>query len=49
MFETNDYSFGWNGEYNGQPCEIGAYVYVIEYDIIDGDAGVKKGSFLLLR
>lgn len=49
MFETNDHTFGWDGTYNGTPCEVGAYVYVIDYDILDGDAGLKQGSFLLLR
>lgn len=49
MFETSDYSAGWDGTFRGEQCEMGAYVFVIEYDIIDGESGIKQGSFLLLR
>ena len=49
MFETSDINQGWDGTYNGKQCEMGAYVYVIEYDIEARGTGVDQGSFLLIR
>lgn len=49
MFETSDINQGWDGTYNGKQCEMGAYVYVIEYNIEARGTGVDQGSFLLIR
>jgi len=31
VFETNDYTMGWNGEFNGYKQEVGVYVWYAEY------------------
>jgi len=49
IFETNDNNQGWDGYFNGKECEMGAYVYVIEYDIEERGEGIEKGSFLLIK
>ncbi len=49
VFETNDIGFGWDGTFDGKECEVGAYVYVIEFDIEERGSGISKGSLLLIR
>ncbi|MFN3940085.1 MAG: gliding motility-associated C-terminal domain-containing protein, partial [Chitinophagales bacterium] len=49
MFETSNYAEGWNGKYNNNECEMGSYVYVIDYAIPEGESGRKSGSFILVR
>lgn len=31
LFETSDPDEGWDGSYNGEPCQIAAYTYVMSY------------------
>ncbi len=49
MFETADYNDGWDGTFEGSECEMGSYVYVIDYAIPEGESGRKSGSFVLVR
>ena len=49
VFETSDINQGWDGKFGDRECEVGAYVYVIEYDIEERGSGISKGSLLLIR
>lgn len=39
----------WNGEYNSQKCNMGVYVYCIEYTIDSDKLYISKGDITLLR
>ncbi|HYG17251.1 MAG TPA: gliding motility-associated C-terminal domain-containing protein [Bacteroidia bacterium] len=52
IFETNDYSEGWDGYYKGQPLEAGQYMYLATYaQVIDGKKtwNSKNGIVYLVR
>lgn len=48
IFYSNDQSKGWNGLYNNEKCEIGTYVYHLEYDKPNGRHIVKTGNVNLI-
>lgn len=39
----------WDGKSKGKECEIGTYVYLLEFDNIDGKHYALKGNVTLLR
>lgn len=46
---TNNY-LGWDGTHQGKPCEIGVYVYLVQYKIDGSDAiEILKGNISLMR
>lgn len=49
VFSTTDISKGWNGQYNGKPQPMGAYVYVIDAVSSSGKRFYKQGNVTLLR
>lgn len=49
LFTTTDPTFGWNGEWDGEQQDIGAYVYVVRAKDITGELINLQGSFMLLR
>jgi len=49
VYSTNDINQGWDGTWNGQPQEIGAYMYEISVKDFDGQPHVFKGNVSLLR
>lgn len=51
VFENNDPSSGWNGEYNnnGQQAIGGVYVYTLQYMGPRGDVFKQKGNVTLIR
>jgi len=50
IFESNDINFGWNGMYNGNPVEMGVYVWTIDYiDVCSADINKKVGCITLVR
>ncbi len=49
LFETHDYSQGWNGKFNGEVQPNGAYIYFISFTDPDGFAVNKKGTLILIR
>lgn len=49
IFETRDYSKGWDGDFQGTPQQNGVYVYQISFNDPDGVATLKKGTLVLLR
>ncbi|MBK6731424.1 MAG: gliding motility-associated C-terminal domain-containing protein [Bacteroidetes bacterium] len=48
LFETHDYTLGWNGKHNYNDSEMGSYTYLLRY-AEDGIEKVKSGSFTLVR
>jgi gliding motility-associated-like protein len=48
VFYTSDKYQGWDGVYNGTPCMVGTFVYLLEYHI-EGKPFIDKGNFHLLR
>ncbi len=50
IFNTSDYETGWNGVLtNNQPADQGVYVWIIEYDDIQGYHHLQKGNVMLVR
>ncbi len=50
IFKTSDYENGWNGNLPGNlPADQGIYVWVIEYDDIQGYHHSQKGNVMLVR
>ncbi len=48
----NDPQAAWDGNYNGHPCETGAYVFNILYEIYDNNVWKSKyeqGALILVR
>ena len=48
IFETNDINEGWDGTKNGNPCNIGVYVWAIYYEGGEGEI-TNKGTVTLVR
>lgn len=40
---------GWDGKYNGEPCPMDVYAYVIEVEFIDGRREAIRGDITLVR
>jgi gliding motility-associated-like protein len=48
VFETNDYTQGWDGNWNNESQPLGSYAYVLSY--FDGGVlAYKKGHITLIR
>ncbi|MFZ1298304.1 MAG: gliding motility-associated C-terminal domain-containing protein, partial [Saprospiraceae bacterium] len=48
-FQPNDLIHGWNGNYQGEKCNPGVYVYWGEVELINGLKWVVKGDVTLIR
>jgi gliding motility-associated-like protein len=49
VFETNNQSVGWDGNYKGKPLPSGVYIYVMKWTHLDGTVNENKGSISLIR
>lgn len=49
IFEVNDPSFGWDGNYKGEQVPGGVYVYWIKYKTSEGEYVERKGTVTLIR
>jgi gliding motility-associated-like protein len=50
VFETQDITENWTGEYNRQIAELGTYFYVLKYKCaVNNKDYVKKGDFILIK
>jgi gliding motility-associated-like protein len=49
VFTTTDITKGWNGQLNGKPQPLGAYVYAVEATTSTGKRVNKQGNVTLLR
>lgn len=48
-FAFNDETKGWDGNFRGQPCDPGIYVWVLEVEYLDGEREIFKGNTSLIR
>jgi gliding motility-associated-like protein len=49
VFETNDITKGWDGNFNGKPCNPDVFGYYITYKCNNGKDSFKKGNVTLIR
>jgi len=49
VFETVNQLKGWDGTLNGQPQEMGTYMYFLRYKCADGNTYEKQGDVTLIR
>jgi gliding motility-associated-like protein len=49
IFQTNDVNVGWDGTFNGKPCQQDAYVWKADVKFFDGRVFNKTGSITLMR
>jgi gliding motility-associated-like protein len=52
VYQTNDLSKGWDGTFNGEYCQAGAYVYKIAYSNFtpsNTSLEIKMGTVMLVR
>jgi gliding motility-associated-like protein len=49
VFHTDDRSVGWDGTFQGQPCNPGVFAYRISGVMPDGTAVQRKGNITLVR
>ncbi len=49
VFVTNNIDEGWDGTFEGNPCTVDVYVYVIKYIDFNGRGLEKSGYVTLLR
>ncbi|MEZ5045544.1 MAG: choice-of-anchor L domain-containing protein [Chitinophagaceae bacterium] len=50
VFESKEASIAWNGNYKGEPCEVGTYYYLVDYTCNDTKKEyLLKGDIMLIR
>ena len=49
IFHSDKIEIGWDGKCDGIDAPVGMYGYTCRYTFRNGEKGVKRGSFLLLR
>jgi gliding motility-associated-like protein len=49
VFGTTDETRGWDGSFNGIPCEMGTYYYLVILLLPDGSQRQYKGDLTLMR
>jgi len=49
IYESSDKNFHWDGTYNGVDQEIGVYIYVLNYTLLEKGEQSRSGSITLLR
>jgi len=49
VYSTEDFSEGWDGEIDGKPAPLGAYVYIVKYQGADGTQYQQEGTVNLTK
>lgn len=49
LFDTDNYLYGWDGRYKGKFCEIGSYIYRLQFKLNDNPLKVLQGYFTLVK
>ena len=49
VFESSSQNVGWDGTVFGVPENPGVFVWYLEYHLVDGTAGTKKGNVTLIK
>lgn len=47
--QFNDSQIGWDGTFNGNQCQPGVYVFILEYTLMNGERKTLAGSITLVR
>lgn len=47
--EFNDSQVGWDGTFNGDKCQPGVYVFMLEYTLMNGESRTLSGTITLVR
>jgi len=48
-FPPNDFNYGWDGRVDGEPMDVGVYVFFAELELDDGRTHVIEGDVTLIR
>jgi gliding motility-associated-like protein len=49
LFESTDITEGWDGNYQGQPCQQDVYAYLAKFTNFKGEEFVYDGTITLIR
>ncbi|MBL7828979.1 MAG: gliding motility-associated C-terminal domain-containing protein, partial [Saprospiraceae bacterium] len=49
IYESFDFGDGWDGAINGLPAASDVYLYMFDYELIDGKTGHLTGEVILIR
>jgi gliding motility-associated-like protein len=49
VFETFEQMIGWDGTFRGKDENSGVFTWVLEYNMVNGNAGILKGNTTLIR
>ncbi len=49
LFKTTDINYGWDGTYNGKPCQQDVYMYKLTAILESGEKLVRVGDVNLIR
>jgi gliding motility-associated-like protein len=49
VYSTKNQNEGWDGNHKGKAVNPGTYVWMLDYKLINGSKGSKKGSTTLIR
>ena len=49
LFETTDYTKGWDGKFNQQELNPATFAWTLEYTLVNGDIGNLNGNVTLLK
>ena len=49
QIEFNETGNGWDGKFNGQLCQPGVYVFILNYTLVNGERKTTTGSITLIR
>ncbi len=48
LFESIDPNSGWDGRFNGEYVPMGVYVYVLNYEDVEGNAKTARGTVMVV-
>jgi gliding motility-associated-like protein len=49
VFVTYSNEIGWDGTFNGGPCDLGTYFYKVRYQVLDREPALLKGDVTLIK
>jgi gliding motility-associated-like protein len=49
IFVTFSNEQGWDGRFNGEPCDMGVYFYKLRYRVLNREPNLLKGDMTLIR
>lgn len=49
IFTSNNINKGWDGTFDGNPCQEDVYYYIVDYTNNDNEVRQLKGNFTLIR